>query len=114
MLRIQKAQTLAIENKIVKRRDASGCALNWRSVVAQVSKPAVSPTSKSAELTQCEAAAETRDTVPPWRESLRYSCPSFQITPDASAGCILRTVVSRSINSNSVRYRNDKRKTVAL
>src|SRR6185436_1408852 len=45
-----------------------GCDSNWRSVVAQVSKPAVSPTSKSAEPTQWEAAAglETRDTVPPW------------------------------------------------
>src|SRR5215831_3881193 len=35
------------------------------STVAQVSKPAVSPTSKSAELTQCVAGAglETRDTA---------------------------------------------------
>src|SRR6185436_17872275 len=42
-----------------------GCDSNWRSIVAQVSKPAVSPTSKSAEPTHCVAAAglETRDTA---------------------------------------------------
>ena len=43
----------------------SGCDSNWRSVVARVSKPAASPTSKSAEPTHYEAAAglETRDTA---------------------------------------------------
>jgi len=49
----------------------TGCGvdagLDFEPVVAQVSKPAVSPTSKSAEPTQWEPAPglETRDTVPP-------------------------------------------------
>jgi len=45
-------------------------AIKLMGVAAQVSKPAVSPTSKSAGRTHWVAAAglETRDTVPPWLE----------------------------------------------